>query len=109
MQFRNAISTQSHSKHTAYFASSIRSAVLARQINRWLRDFPTQYQSWRRGEYFAGPTFFEDEAASIEAEKAWIQIDKSFQKMSHPRRRKLKLPQVTAIDQAYADWENSLL
>jgi hypothetical protein len=111
VQFGNALSSKLHSQRTAHFASSIRSAVLAIQIDRWLHDFPKQYESWKRGEYFTGATFLDDEAASIEAERAWRRIDALFKKMPPLRQEnRLKQPETAVdIEQAFANWENSLL
>lgn len=112
MQFSNALTAQSHSQRTTHFATSIRSAVLARQINRWLHDCPTDYETWRRGEHFTGSTFLDDEGASKEAEMAWKEIDELFQKSSGllKRRRKLRSHEVAPdFERAYTAWEASLL
>jgi hypothetical protein len=110
MQFYNALSAKSLLRRTAYFATSIRSAVLARQINRWVHNFPIEYDFWKRGQYFAGPTFLEDEAASLEAEKAWSEIDELFQDLTRrqTRRRRFRFFG-TEVERAYAAWSSSLL
>jgi hypothetical protein len=105
LQFNDAQTAESHLQQTAYLATSIRSSVLARQIDRWLRDFPRQYASWNKGENFAGPTFLEDDAASLEAETAWMQIDEIFRSK---RRRRIR-ESIEAIERAYFEWERSLL
>jgi hypothetical protein len=63
-----------HSRYTAHFATAIRSAVTARQINRWLQNHPHEYAKWKAGRSFEGPTFLDDAAASEEALAAWISV-----------------------------------
>jgi len=60
-----------HPRHTMHFATAIRSAVTARQIERWLRDHPDDYAKWKSGRGIDGPTFLDDEAAAKEALTAW--------------------------------------
>ena len=90
-----------------HFATSIRSSVLAIQINRWIRDFPDQYERWRAGELVNGPTFLHDEAAADDAQKAWESIDHLFSHES-PGRAKAEVP-MNKIEDAYRAWERSLL
>ncbi|WP_316176336.1 hypothetical protein [Bradyrhizobium sp. SZCCHNRI1073] len=105
LQFTDAQDGESHLQRTAHLASSIRSSVLARQIDRWLRDFPEQYTSWHQGEHFAGPTFLDDDGASLEAEKAWKKIDAILRS-----KRKSKIREsMEKIERAYFEWESSLL
>jgi hypothetical protein len=90
-----------------HFATSIRSSVLAIQINRWIRDFPDQYERWRAGKLVNGPTFLDDKAAADDAQKAWESIDDLF---SHewPGRAMAEIP-MNKIEDAYRAWERSLL
>jgi hypothetical protein len=90
-----------------HFATSIRSSVLAIQINRWIRDFPDQYGRWRAGKLVKGPTFLDDKAAADDAQKAWESIDYL---LSHewPGRAMAEVP-MNKIDDAYRAWERSLL
>jgi hypothetical protein len=90
-----------------HFATAIRSSVLAVQINQWIRDFPGQYQHWRRGEIVSGPTFLDDKVAADKAEKAWERIDFLF---SHGRKTRAP-PEITMnnIENAFREWEQSLL
>jgi len=90
-----------------HFATSIRSSVLAIQINRWIRDFPDQHQRWRTGKLISGPTFLDDEAAANDAEGAWEHIDLLFSHSRHDR----AIPEIPTnkIEVAYREWERSLL
>ena len=90
-----------------HFAASIRSSVLAIQINRWIRDFPDEYNRWRAGKLVSGPTCLDDEAAANDAEKAWEHIDVLF---SHTRQDRA-MPEIPTnkIEVAYREWERSLL
>ena len=71
LEFHNGVLSPRHNRYTAHFATAIRSAVTARQINRWLQNHPDEYGKWKAGCSFEGPTFLDDEAASIEAVSAW--------------------------------------
>lgn len=90
-----------------HFATSIRSTVLAIQINRWIRDFPDQYERWKAGRLVSGPTFLDDKAAANDAEKAWEHIDYLFSNV--PQDRPVSEIPMNRIDAAYREWERSLL
>lgn len=90
-----------------HFATSIRSSVLAIQINRWIRNYPDQYERWRAGKLVNGPTFFDDETAADDAQKAWESIDYLFSNES-PGRAMAEVP-MNKIEDAYRAWERSLL
>src|SRR6202034_88768 len=76
IEFSNGTKNNLHETQTAHFATTIRSSVLAIQINRWIKDFPDAYQEWRTGHSFDGPTFLQDENAAQEASEAWMAIDR---------------------------------
>ena len=112
MQFSRAMTAQSRSERTARFATSIRSAVLARTINRWLHDRPAEYQAWSRGEHSTGPTFLEDEGALKEAEMAWKEIDELFRQSSSILTRSHELRprgRPSDFERQRTAWETSLL
>jgi hypothetical protein len=90
-----------------HFATSIRSSVLAIQINRWIRNFPEQYERWKAGKLVSGPTFLDDKLAADDAEKAWEHIDLLF---SHTAQGQAtpEMP-MNKIETAYREWERSLL
>jgi hypothetical protein len=102
---------EDHSKRTAHFASAIRSSVLAIQINRWVRDFPQQYQRWRSGRSFEGPTFLDDEQAATDAENAWKRVEALFP-LKRAVRESSAARNITSTlrsaETAYDDWERTL-
>lgn len=97
-------------ERTKHFATAIRSSVLAMQINRWIRDFPNQFERWRAGELVSGPTFLQDKAAANDAENAWVHIDFL---LSHTRNASTGMQSTEVpmgnIEAAYQEWERSLL
>jgi hypothetical protein len=108
LEYNEGISeTDKPLERISHFATSIRSSVLAIQINRWIRDFPDQYERWRAGKLVNGPTFLDDEAAADDAQKAWESIDDLF---SHegPDRAMAEIPMIK-IEDACQAWERSLL
>ena len=90
-----------------HFATCIRSSVLAIQINRWIRDFPDQYERWKAGKLVNGATFLDDKAAADDAEKAWEYIDDLFS-YEWPGRAMAETS-TNKIEEAYRAWERSLL
>lgn len=99
-----------HAQQTKHFATAIRSAVLARQINQWLRDFPGQFERWKKGLPLDGPTFLDDQAADKEAESAWISVDKLIaRQLVSSRRFEREVSSLRQLSEAYDDWEKSLL
>jgi hypothetical protein len=107
MEYNEGISETGLLERINHFATSIRSSVLAIQINRWIRDFPDQYEHWKAGKHVNGATFMDDEAAADDAQKAWESIDYLF---SHqwPGRAMAEIP-MNKIEDAYRAWERSLL
>jgi len=99
-----------HTQQTKHFATAIRSAVLARQINRWINDFPRQFERWKDGLPLDGPSFLDDETAAKEAENAWIRVGKLLAKQ-HVSSRKFEseIGSLSRLSEAYEDWEKSLL
>jgi hypothetical protein len=100
-----------HSRYTAHFATSIRSAVTARQINRWLQGHPAEYTKWKAGRDFDGATFFEDEAAAGEAKAAWIFVDYLLKQQHIPVYTPIskQLRSSKQIARLYRNWEESVL
>jgi hypothetical protein len=114
IEFANGSAGQiSHAEHTIHFASSIRSAVLATQIDRWRHDLPAQYMLWKEGRKLSGPTFLDDEGAVAEAENAWSRVDDLFKQFDRPRMRIFERLEQSVrpseIEQVYNDWEKSIL
>ncbi|MFI5023298.1 MAG: hypothetical protein ACHQRJ_16830 [Alphaproteobacteria bacterium] len=118
-EFENAIielyngvyDSSNHEEHTVHFATSVRSAVTAKQVNEWLRRHPHKYAQWRAGRGFDGPTFLDDEVAANEAEKAWTFVDglltrPHFHKRT-PFERQLSSPK--DVTELYERWEQSVL
>jgi hypothetical protein len=92
----------SHSRRTEHFATAIRSAVTARQINRWLQEHPKDYAKWKAGRGIDGPTFLDDEAAADEAQMMWAFVDNLLKKqLLHPLSRQ--------IERLYKRWEESVV
>jgi hypothetical protein len=111
LEFHNGVLSPRHNRYTAHFATAIRSAVTARQINSWLQKHPDEYGKWNAGRSFEGPTFLDGEAASIEASSTWnfvadllreqhIFITIPFSKQ--PRSSK-------QIERLYRNWEETVL
>lgn len=109
IEFENGLFDKNPHSSTSHFATAIRSAVLALQINKWVHDCPEQYSYWRSGQPFDGPTFLEDEAASAVAEIAWIRVEEFFRTQKIVARRPRLTPRAVEIEEAYAEWEKSLL
>jgi len=91
-------------ERTGHFATAIKSTVLARQINRWMADFPKEYEKWRSGRAIVEVTFLDDDAASSEAERAWTFVDAALK--SQPRKI-FGAGSRTAIAGYYRRWEES--
>jgi len=100
-----------HMQRTIHFAGAIRSTVLASQINRWLHNFPDEYQRWKEGLMTTGPTFLNDEAAAKEAERIWLRVDSLLAKqhVADSGLAETRLMRSFDIAKAYDDWEKSLL
>lgn len=98
------------SRRTVQFATAIRSAVTARQINMWMREHPDDYAKWKAGRKFGGATFLGDEAAADEAERAWKFVDYLLnrqQPLAIPFEK--QLPFLNRIAKLYDSWEDSVL
>jgi hypothetical protein len=96
-----------HARHTMYFATAIRSAVTARQINRWLQDHPDDYAKWKSGRGVEGSTFQDDEAATLEAQSAWRFVDDVLKRqppITHGPSRSSR-----QIATSYQRWEDTFL
>jgi hypothetical protein len=91
------------SQRTAHFATAIRSAVLARQIDTWLRAHPGSYLQWKTGHGFHGPTFLQDDAAASEAELMW----KFVANLLKPCSSRSRLLWSRQLEKAYEEWEES--
>jgi hypothetical protein len=116
-EFENAIisyyngisSPSSHGECTMDFATAIRSAIVARQINRWIQNHPGSFAKWRLGETFSGPTFLEDEPASSLAEASWSSLAELLEKqpsaMSTPPAQRYKFTK--EIETSYKQWEEA--
>jgi hypothetical protein len=99
-----------HNQRTVGFAAAIRSAVTARQINRWLRGHPDDYAQWKAGREFGGPTFLDDAAAAEEARTAWMFVDDLLKAQHVPITPFAKQSQsVQQIERLYKQWEESIL
>lgn len=108
MEFNQGISETSEPlERIKHFATSIRSSVLAIQINRWIRDFPEQHERWKARKLINGPTFLDDKAAADDAQEAWEYIDYLFSD-EWPSRATTEIP-MNKIEDAYRAWEQSLL
>jgi hypothetical protein len=85
MEFRNgSLPSSNHTRRTMHFATAIRSAVLARQINAWLCTHSRDYAKWKMGQTFEGPTFLDDEPAAKEAETTWTLVDALMKEQPKP-------------------------
>jgi hypothetical protein len=72
IEFYNAaFFDDTHDQSTLDFATAIRSAVIAKQVNKWINAHPNDYAKWKAGLRFDGPTFLVDETAAREAEATW--------------------------------------
>lgn len=91
-----------HDQRTMHFATAIRSAITARQINKWLCGHPDDYAKWKTGRPFNGPTFLDDEMAASEAEIFW----KLFDALVKEQPKSFDLSREPA---AYRRWEETIL
>jgi hypothetical protein len=91
-------------QRTAHFATAIRSAVLAHQIDMWLREHPDAYSAWKTGQGFQGPTFLQDDAAAGEAELMWKSVADLLRRCSVR-----SLPLLSKrVERAYKEWEEAI-
>jgi hypothetical protein len=67
VEFHNGVLSPRHNRYTAHFATAIRSAVTARQINSWLQNHPDEFGVLLAVRSFERPTFLDVDAASKEA------------------------------------------
>jgi hypothetical protein len=81
--YNGAYLASNHDDQTIHFATAIRSAVAARQIDKWIHRHPYAYRKWRAGRLLDGPTFLDDEAATYEAQTAWEFVDHLFKIQHH--------------------------
>jgi hypothetical protein len=111
LEFHNGAVSPRHNRYTAHFATAIRSAVTARQINRWLQNHPDEYEKWKAGRGFDGPTFLDDEAASIEALSAWNFVASLLREqhitITVPFSKQLRSSK--QIERLYRNWEEVVL
>jgi hypothetical protein len=100
-----------HAQRTVHFATAIRSAVTARQINAWLREHPDDYATWKAGRGIEGPTFLADEAAADEAQMAWTLVADLLKKQRAIVRRPFagQFWSSRQMAQLYKRWEESVL
>lgn len=111
IKFCHGVSTSIYRRYTISFATAIRSAVTARQINKWLERHPEEYARWRDGRSFEGPTFLDDEAASEEAYTAWVFVGHLLREQHIPTFPSFA-EQVRAAQEAvrlYQNWEETVL
>lgn len=109
MEFVNGTSASlDHAERTKHFATTIRSSILARQMNRWLHDYPLQYERWKRGLPLEGPSFLDDAGAHEEAAGSWKRVDKLIGKQ-RSKRIDREIRNIGALTEAFHDWEKSLL
>jgi len=111
IEFHNGTSRSiDHAQQTKHFATAIRSAVLARQVNQWISDYPRQLERWKDGLPLDGPSFLDDETAAKEAENAWIGVDRLIaQQHVSSRKFESEVGSLRRLSEAYNDWEKSLL
>lgn len=108
--YNGAFFPTKRAERTVHFATAIRSAVTARQINRWLHEHPDEYARWKSGRGIDGPTFLDDEAAADEAEMAWKFVDKLLKQCAvHAMPSAAKLRSSRQVAQLYKRWEESIL
>jgi hypothetical protein len=106
-----AYSSSNHANRTRHFATSIQSAVTARQIHKWIQHHPTDFVKWKAGRLIDEPTFLDDQVAIAEAQKAWEYVDRLFKS----QRRHPPLPAVhrkrssKRAMELYRRWESSIL
>jgi len=105
--YNGAYFSGSHSQHTMHFATAIRSAVTARQIDKWLHDHPDDYSRWKSGHGIDGPTFLDDGAAANEARIAWRFVDHLLKRQPMIARGSARLSK--QIAQSYKRWEDTVL
>ncbi|MBV8776074.1 MAG: hypothetical protein JO258_02650 [Alphaproteobacteria bacterium] len=111
LEFCHGVSSSSHRRYTAAFATAIRSAVTARQINKWMEGHPEAYARWKKGRRFRGPTFLDDDAAAEEACSAWAFVQRLLREQHMPTRSSLS-EQVRSTQEAvrlYRNWEETVL
>lgn len=106
IEYYNASFQSSHDEQTTHFATSIRSCVLAGQINAWIMSHPDSYKKWKEGETFKGPTFLEDKKSINEVERLWGYVEDILSKHQDGR-RVYKLSK--EVDFLYQKWESSIL
>jgi hypothetical protein len=113
IEYLNGMSQKiGHAERTAHFATTIRSSILAIQINRWIHDFPDDYKRWQAGLTFSGRTFLDDKNAAHDAENAWADIDALIAKQLASKtnfRRRLQVIPMVKVEEAYNAWERTLL
>jgi hypothetical protein len=111
LEFHNGVLSPRHSRYTAHFATAIRSAVTARQINSWLQNHPDEYAKWKARRSFEGPTFLDDEAASEEALSAWSFVAHLLREqhisITVPFSEQLRSSK--QIERLYRNWEEAVL
>lgn len=99
-----------HSRRTVGFATAIRSAVTARQIDRWLREHPDDYAKWQAGREFRGPTFLDDAVAAEEARTAWKFVDDLLKEQGAPAAPLAEQSRSSKeIERLYKIWEEAVL
>jgi len=110
LEFQNGVSSLQHRRHTAHFATAVRSGVTARQINKWLQNHADDYAKWSAGRSFNGPTFLDDEPASEEALSAWRFVDHLFRRQhvnsTVPFVEKMRSSR--DIERQYRKWEETI-
>jgi hypothetical protein len=111
LKFHNGVLSPRHNRYTAHFATATRSAVTARQINSWLHNHPDEYGKWKAGRSFEGPTFLDDEAASIEALSAWGFVANLLREQHTSATIPLlkQLRSSKQIERLYRNWEEAAL
>jgi hypothetical protein len=111
LEFHNGVLSPRHNHYTAHFATAIRSAVTARQINSWLQNHPDKCGKWKAGRRFEGPTFLDDQVASIEALSAWKFVGDLLREqhtsIAMPFSKQLRSSK--QIERQYRNWEEAVL
>jgi hypothetical protein len=111
LEFHNGALSTRHNRYTAHFATAIRSAVTARQINSWLQKHPDEYGKWKAGRSFEGTTFLGDQAASMEAFSAWSFVADLLRdqhiSITIPFSKQLRSSK--QIERLYRNWEEAVL
>lgn len=106
--YNGAFFPTSHAQHTMHFATAIRCAVTARQVNAWLRSHPDDYATWKSGRGIDGPTFLDDEDAATEAQNAWKFVDDLLKEQPTITGRPLRSAKRIA-QSSYQLWEDTIL